>query len=438
MKDTTKFILFLPVFISLSLVFGFFLIKKTNAGSEHNVYDWAWSSNVGWISFNSTNCDPNGNGIVDDNEQRAGCPSVGTPIPNYGISLNPNTGELSGWAWSSSVGWISFNRKIIINSQVVDIGPPPADPDYGDYLARIDCNNNICAVSGWARVYAGFSDPDNWPNGGWIHLRGRALSGEEYGVSLDITKDPAEFFGYAWAPDNIGWIKFKGDIINEGRDEGDYSVKVKLEQTHPPSLSCDAGGPYTIPKDQEGVLSGIIYQDGEEIAGPGDSLPDGFTVEWSCEGPGDFELRGETTLAPVFTPYEVTTPENLYSCTLRVERNGDSTSCTAEITVKEQSTNVFCVATPRIADVEEEVTFKISGINTDDYSSINYTWDEICSGPEECEVISQDGECKVRFLKPGNYSFSVEVNYDSQTATPTCNVIVLNLPKWLEIPPFLR
>jgi len=448
MKNTTRLILFLSVFISLSLVFWFFLSKKINAESDYDVFEWAWSENTGWKSFNSTNCDKNGNGIIDSNEyeQNPECPPVGTSIGNYRVKVDAGTGRLSGWVWSSNIGWITFNRAVT--------GQPPDSPDYGDHLARVDldnCSNNICPVYGWARVYAAINDPNfsflpsnipksnYWPNDGWIKLRGMTQTGGEYGVSLDMNEDPPEFLGYAWAPDNVGWIKLKGNIINSaGVDTGDYSVKVKLEQTPPPSLSCDAGGPYTIPKDQEGGLSGIIYQDGEEIAGPGDSLPDGFTVEWSCEGPGDFELRGETTLAPVFTPYEVTTPENLYSCTLRVERNGDSTSCTAEITVKEQSTDVFCVATPRIADVEEEVTFKISGINTDDYSSINYTWDEICSGPEECEVISQDGECKVRFLKPGNYSFSVEVNYDSQIATPTCNVIVLNLPKWLEIPPFLR
>jgi len=33
-------------------------IKITNAAANNNVTGWAWSSNVGWISFNCTNDSP--------------------------------------------------------------------------------------------------------------------------------------------------------------------------------------------------------------------------------------------------------------------------------------------------------------------------------------------------------------------------------------------
>ncbi len=51
---------------------------------------WAWSDVVGWISFNCL--DPNVCAISD-----------------YRVNIDPITGEFTGWAWNEHIGWISFN-----------------------------------------------------------------------------------------------------------------------------------------------------------------------------------------------------------------------------------------------------------------------------------------------------------------------------------------
>ena len=89
----------IKIFILITfLISSFFIFEKVEAGSEHNVYGWAWSENIGWISFNSTNCDADNNGqsdgIIPD------CPPAETLIASYGVKIDPLTGVFSGYAWS--------------------------------------------------------------------------------------------------------------------------------------------------------------------------------------------------------------------------------------------------------------------------------------------------------------------------------------------------
>jgi len=78
---------FLLIFI---IALSFFVFEKIKAGSADNVSGWAWSENVGWISFNNIT----GGGPVD-----------------YGVNVDALTGDFSGYAWSENVGWISFEAS---------------------------------------------------------------------------------------------------------------------------------------------------------------------------------------------------------------------------------------------------------------------------------------------------------------------------------------
>jgi len=95
------------------LISSFFVFGKVEAGAEHNVSGWAWSENVGWISFNSTNCDVDGDGVYEGSNEGGGatpaptdCPSSGT-VNSYGVKIDPSTGGFSGYAWSENIGWIN-------------------------------------------------------------------------------------------------------------------------------------------------------------------------------------------------------------------------------------------------------------------------------------------------------------------------------------------
>jgi hypothetical protein len=171
------------LFISL-IIFG---LSFPFGGSAMDVSGWAWSNNIGWISMNRLNCDANRDGLSDGTP--AGCPTAGTVIPAYGVVLEPIVGgtrNLTGYAWSNNIGWIHFNPA----------GPFPAAPHHS---VRVD-NPHLATstVSGWARALA---HGDGWD--GWIKM-----SGPGYGVSVDF--GTREFSGFAWSNMVIGWINFAG------------------------------------------------------------------------------------------------------------------------------------------------------------------------------------------------------------------------------------
>ena len=165
---------FLAITITLFAVFGLLFAGGVKAGSEHNVSGWAWSENIGWISFNNTT---GGGGI------------------NYGVNIDSD-GTFSGYAWSENIGWIDF-------------APSGSYPDVPDYSVKVDTDSS--EVSGWARA---LSYGDGWE--GWIKMRDT-----DYGVSINFSND--EFSGYAWSDMVIGWISF--NCANEGVcEESDYKV----------------------------------------------------------------------------------------------------------------------------------------------------------------------------------------------------------------------
>jgi hypothetical protein len=100
----------------------------------HDVWGWAWSDNIGPISFSCENETEIGTGA------------------DYGIDIEEETGNLSGYAWSGSVGWIDFTPA----------GPYPDTPNYP---AKVDLQSG--EVSGWIKV---LNPGDTWD--GWIKLGG--------------------------------------------------------------------------------------------------------------------------------------------------------------------------------------------------------------------------------------------------------------------------
>ena len=119
--------------------------------------------------------------------------SLGCGTSNYGVNLDRDSGLLSGYAWNSSLGWISFNAGDVAGCP---IGPCPAQVEEGTLV-------------GWAKVING-SSAQGWE--GWIHL-----SGPNYTTSFDGVK----FTGYSWSNDVLGWMKwnpaFGPGVYSEGQ-----------------------------------------------------------------------------------------------------------------------------------------------------------------------------------------------------------------------------
>ena len=148
----------------------FFLLpfwpSVVSAGSGHNMSGWAWSSNIGWISFNNTN----DGGSVD-----------------YGVNKNTDD-TLVGYAWSSNIGWIQF-------------GNLAGFPTGGGTRAE-NANINGSNLEGWVKALS--ADGNGWD--GWISLSGSSPS---YGVNFNSNN----FSGYAWGSDVVGWVRFDGVIV---------------------------------------------------------------------------------------------------------------------------------------------------------------------------------------------------------------------------------
>ena len=124
-------------------------INFVQAGTGDNVAGFAWSYNVGWISFNSTDCDTDEDGTYEGASENggaapSGCPSSGT-VDDYGVKIDSATGNFSGYAWSSNVGWISFDRS--------DTGNPPSD-DPGSGAGPIAKVDFVSAVPGEINSWA--------------------------------------------------------------------------------------------------------------------------------------------------------------------------------------------------------------------------------------------------------------------------------------------
>ena len=175
----------IKVFLVIAVVaFTFFISEEARAEAVYNLSGWAWSENIGWISFNSEN-------------------TVGGSI-NYKVKIDFSTGVFSGYAWSENIGWISFNE--------IELTGCPS----GTCQAKLDFLTN--EVSGWARV---LSYGGGWD--GWIRLRDT-----NYGVSWNESTNELE--GWAWSDMVVGWISFNcnNEGVCENPDYSDYKVTTTL------------------------------------------------------------------------------------------------------------------------------------------------------------------------------------------------------------------
>lgn len=124
-------------------------------------------TNFGWVSMNSQGCDADSNGQSDGpiNE----CPPAGTAIADYGVNIPSDGSSASGYAWSRNVGWISFNAPDLVGCPS---GACEAKLNTStnklEGWARIigikDAGANAGGWQGWIKL-SGLTDPGNQPYG---------------------------------------------------------------------------------------------------------------------------------------------------------------------------------------------------------------------------------------------------------------------------------
>ncbi|MEK9130234.1 MAG: hypothetical protein AAB526_02460 [Patescibacteria group bacterium] len=181
-----KIITFGFIFVSV-----FFIYSHPTFAATEDIISWAWSENIGWISFNCKNK------IIGFENENGHCQEKNG---NYGVQIDTETGKLSGYAWSENIGWISFEPQ----------GPYPADPqNQATFNVKKICSSNDeeKKITGWAKVIN---------TGNWIKMSGTTKNGN-YGVKWNGDS----FDDYAWSED-FGWIRFSGSA------EGDSFYKTTI------------------------------------------------------------------------------------------------------------------------------------------------------------------------------------------------------------------
>jgi hypothetical protein len=143
-------------------------------GSSFPISGYGWSDTIGWISFNGG---------------------------SYGLSVEPS-GVISGYAWSDNIGWISANQS--------DLAGCPS----GSCAASMDSDG---AITGWLKALSGGTSQ----SGGWDGFI--SLSGSGYGP---VKQADGNFSGYAWGDTVVGWVNFSYASTNYV-DEPTADLKVR-------------------------------------------------------------------------------------------------------------------------------------------------------------------------------------------------------------------
>ena len=432
--------------ILVAASFTFLLQQPVEAGGADNVSGWAWSSNIGWISFNCTN------------------PGAGGCASNYGVNVDSGTGNFSGYAWAatndpdSAIGWISFNEA----------GPTPDGFSCGaNCTAKLDLGTK--KVAGWARALA---NGGGWD--GWIKLRDDidGDSVDDYGVKWNSLAGELE--GWAWGGEVMGWIAFNKELDGVNVHGGEDHAVVVGGLNLPPAaaIDCDSDGdgfPDPFP------CVGFI---GELQLVNNSSDPDGSIVRstWDVDPPNP-----DTTCTAPPPPsgvcdYQVQlgTPGVLYNVILAVEDNdgATNTSATQQFQVKQDIVADFeCSLSGAVGSWVNCPTIKVSSGSPVYFRAVNGTnlsvpsqgativdwdWDFAlfapaggsatpptlsCAGPapNNCSNTFTSGN-PVTFSAPGQYTLQLCVADDqAPTSRSDCAVktltVALPFPGWQEVSP---
>ena len=226
------------------------------AATSVDVTGYAWSSNIGWISMSCQDGGPGQSNICSSS--------------NYGVTVNSD-GTLTGYAWSSNIGWIRF-------------GGITGCPSGGNCNARL--NGDASQLQGWARA---LSHGGGWD--GWISLNCSNHGGcgsSNYRVRVNNTSN-----SYAWGGDVVGWTDFS---------------RVSMPLAPKVTLTAD---PTAIPYDTSSDLNWTV-----------EGLVDSWTASGAWSGPrstsGGTENTGNLTADSLYK-LECTGPAGTVSASAFVE-----------------------------------------------------------------------------------------------------------------------
>ncbi len=214
--------------VALGLIAVATVVADSSVDPEHRS---SWCENVGWTNWQHDTPNP-GDGVFVGNSflagfvwaENVGWVNLGDGIPgdgvhyanidgdDFGVNVDPVSGDLFGWGWGENVGWINFDTR-----------------SFGDERARFDeCDHRFLGYA-WGE------------NIGWINLDdathyvavGPCLAGDldcDGNVALD---DFAGFVTAMSGPDvSTTCSAFDADS-DDDVDMADFAVLQRLFETAP-------------------------------------------------------------------------------------------------------------------------------------------------------------------------------------------------------------
>ena len=198
--------------LALFIIVGslFFIEPKVKASSSASqLSGWAWSDTIGWISMNCVDGGPTANDICSNHP--------------YGVNYDTNTGDVSGYAWSDHVGWIKFGG---LSGWPTNGGTSPSNSQI----------NQSGKMLGWAKVLSMENPNDHESPGegadGWISLYSNGSDHSTpwpYGVAFDLQSGASIQPSFAWGGVVTGWIDFSGVSITASTLLTDKDSAVTLQ-----------------------------------------------------------------------------------------------------------------------------------------------------------------------------------------------------------------
>ena len=396
--------------ISLFSCLGIFIY----AGGDDNTSGFAWSENIGWVSFNS----------ISDGS-----------IIDYGVSVSLSTGDLSGHAWSEHIGWISFNRS--------ETGDPPEQPYKGGSGAIAKYDFDTGELTGWFRVLANDGDWD-----GWVRFCDSSISKcSGFEARIDNSGD---WHGWAWSDKVVGWLSFNSADPGAGGGS-DYRVHSVLN--NPPTVDSLTDTPpadYCNGNTPNNIFLGWQFNDTD----PGDSqsayqievtrLSDSTTATGS-------KVSSTAALIPVqqvnsdlanlgygsnFIWYDPS--ESGYTWRVKVWDLKDAESSWSSSdsfnTTKHQWPSVDFSWSPQEPSQEEDVLFADQSTVYDGAAKSAWSWAFEDGNPAS----SDEQNPTIQFTSTGDHQVTLQVTDSDGFSCQTSKTVgaQIKLPGWKEILPW--
>lgn len=149
----------------------------------------------------------------------------------YGVNLDIATGLVTGYAWSSGIGWIDFDPTV----------PGSFSPDYS-----VQYDPDTRKLSGWAQIVT-------LGDSGWLKFDDASFAGN--GVTLECNN---EFKGYAWN-DTIGWVDYTSKKFGGGVQIGTDDVLDGYAWSDSVGFISFSGPGYSVSREGDGNLKGYAW-----------------------------------------------------------------------------------------------------------------------------------------------------------------------------------